>query len=97
MYATNVETVIQIKQSIVKDDKKKEKEKTVVDGVTVEDTYGTTVTDTVQYYRCADATNSTVGERQKACIPQDSKTPGSYSSLEGCLNSGCVNCSKLFV
>ena len=93
-YATNVETVIQIKQSIVKDDKKKEKEKTVVDGVTVEDTYGTTVTDTVQYYRCADATNSTVGERQRACIPQDSNTPGSYHSLEDCLNSGCAGFMK---
>jgi hypothetical protein len=60
----------------------------------VEDTYGTTVTDSVQYYVCAAATNSIVGETQRACTPQDSNTPGSYSSLADCLNSGCAGFMK---
>ena len=89
IYAQSTKAIIEVKHAVIKEEKKKEKEKTITDGVNVEDTFGTTLTDSVQYYACAGATNSVVGETQKACIPQDSNTPGSYRSLADCLNSGC--------
>ena len=88
-YTQTSEAIIEIEQEIKKEKIDREKEKSVSAGVDVEDTYGSTRSDSVQYYACASATNSIVGETQKACVPQDSNTHGSYSSLADCLNSGC--------